>query len=328
MNFNDASRLTQDFNVPIASQLFEHFDNNYVQKKIHKTEDVNYDLTFLFYMELVDRVSRDIYKYVLFPIMPQEITINNQPLVTITKTQGNVSVVSNNSYNPFDVSIAGTFGTYNTFLIVPNNGYIQDDDLKTGKNHIAFYGVPGDWETRYSVKMDRHIDEPNKFSGEKVEKYDKITGYGFTKLMEEFFDDYEKSDDYDLNIYNLSFGQKFVAVPVAYSFNQNVKSNMLWNYSISFKAIAEANIRGYEKPLWLIEGDPDALRKKHKKDTVMNLLVRPAYKYATTAIAGGIAKDSQDLFKGKSAESIVNNRGDYFKNSASNLGKSLTSPFN
>ena len=317
MNFNDASRLTQDFNVPIASQLFEHFDNNYVQKKIHKTEDVNYDLTFLFYMELVDRVSRDIYKYVLFPIMPQEITINNQPLVTITKTQGNVSVVSNNSYNPFDVSIAGTFGTYNTFLIMPNRA-VEEEYLEPGKNYIAIYGNRKEYVDR-SVTMDRHIDEPNKFSGEKVEKYDKITGYGFTKLMEEFFDDYEKSDDYDLNIYNLSFGQKFVAVPVAYSFNQNIKSNMLWNYNISFKAIAEANIRGYEKPLWLIEGDPDALRKKHKKDTVMNLLVRPAYKYATTAIAGGIAKESQDFFKFNGTGAINGGVDKYSKNVRSTL---------
>lgn len=105
-------------------------------------------------------------------------------------------------------------------------------------------------------------------------------------------------------------------------------SNMLWNYNISFKAIAEANVMGYEKPLWLIEGDPNELRKKHKKDTVMNLLVRPLYNYAKTAIAGGIAKDSQELFSGKSAESIVNKRGDYFKSSANSIGKTLTSPFN
>ena len=68
------------------------------------------------------------------------------------------------------------------------------------------------------------------------------SGYGLTKLLEHILsraNKTEKNKPLYLVFNNYSFNTSYVTDVINYSFNQNENYNMIWNYSIQLRAVAD-----------------------------------------------------------------------------------------
>lgn len=135
-----------------------------------------------------------------FPVNPNSIMINNQNLVTIRKTTHGFISQFNTSFVGKTISISGTFGRRFRVLL------LQDNDSTTKDLKLR-------------------------------------TGYGATKVMEEVMNRLYQLDDKNrprfLVFHNFSFNQSFVVEVTNYQMTQSMENNMMWNWSIEMKAVAD-----------------------------------------------------------------------------------------
>lgn len=136
-----------------------------------------------------------------FPVNPNGISINNQNLVTLKKTSKGFSSQFNDSFVGKNISISGTFGRRFRLLLM------RDSDEAT---------------TDLKIK----------------------TGYGATKAMESTIDKLYKLDKFQrprfLVFHNHAFNQSFVVEVINHQFTQSLENNMMWNWSVEMKAVADA----------------------------------------------------------------------------------------
>lgn len=136
-----------------------------------------------------------------FPVNPNSISINNQSLVSIRKTSQGFISQFNTSFVGKTISINGTFGRRFRLLLVRDG----DDSLN-------------DLKLR--------------------------TGYGATKIMEEVMNRLYELDKFErprfLIFHNYAFNQSLVVEILSYQMNQSNENNMMWNWSIEMKAIADS----------------------------------------------------------------------------------------
>jgi hypothetical protein len=174
----------------------------------------NYPNDFEFYsiaFELIDYKDKttDIF---VFPILPSSLSISEQPNTNVKRTGGGTAVLFNSSFQPFNVTMNGNFGRKFRFLVG------QSDVLG-----VAF---------RFSFRS-KEFDTQIK------------TGYGATKVLERLLKDSLKTDEqqrpFKLIFHNMAFNQSHVVEVMNFGFSQNdSNSNMIWQYSISLRAIAPA----------------------------------------------------------------------------------------
>lgn len=136
-----------------------------------------------------------------FPVNPSGISINHQNLVTIRKlSQGYLSQF-NTSFVGKTISMSGTFGR-RFRLILLRDGDDSTNDLKLR------------------------------------------TGYGATKMMEDVMNRLYKLDKFKfprfLIFHNYMFNQSLVVEITNYQMAQSMENNMMWNWSIEMKAVADA----------------------------------------------------------------------------------------
>nr|DAS96465.1 MAG TPA: hypothetical protein [Caudoviricetes sp.] len=155
--------------------------------------------------------------YMLFPVMPNNISESKSEIITITKTQSSVVTQFSSGFCPIDINLQGTFGK--KFRLI--SGLKTVDKPKKGK---------------FSLNLGINLGG----LGVAVK-----TGYGMTKVMKDIIDALYKKDEngmpYTLIFSNHSLGTEYVVEVSNSSFNQSVENNMIWFYSLDMKAVAPAS---------------------------------------------------------------------------------------
>lgn len=149
----------------------------------------------------------------VMPVLPENITINNQKIINIKKTAAGISSYQNNTFEPISISLNGTFGR--RFRLTLGN-FQSTDDQSTNKPF------------QLNVK----------------------TGYGLAKELERI---YKKNGQLDgnnvpfrINFYNYAFNQSFVVEFNNLQFRQSQDKNVMWYYSLNMTAVAPAEIGGFQ----------------------------------------------------------------------------------
>lgn len=143
-----------------------------------------------------------------FPVMPTGVNIGRQSLVSIRKTGRGFFSQYNESFVGNTISINGTFGRKFRLMVSTQIG----SNFKTGKG--------GQFDLR--VK----------------------TGYGALKLMERIINkSFESKNGRPLLLlfHNMAFNQSFVVEVLQFNPTQSMENNMMWNYSLEMKALADVN---------------------------------------------------------------------------------------
>lgn len=153
-----------------------------------------------------------------FPVMPNSISINRRPLVNIKKTARGYLDQFSTSFPGDVISINGTFGRKFKLLLVNE---IQKPN----------YNNP-------------EIPESEKVFLKDIFDAKVKTGYGALKLMEKII---KLSTQLDVNgnphklfFFNYAFNEQFLVEPINWSKQQSLENNIMWNYSLELKAIANA----------------------------------------------------------------------------------------
>lgn len=154
-----------------------------------------------------------------FPVMPNAMSLNKRPLVNIKKTARGYLDQFSTSFSGDVISISGTFGRKFRLLISNDNNL---NEAKKGK---------GTEQLKDFVK--------NTFDA-KVK-----TGYGALKLLEKIIYKSTELDEFNqphrLFFYNFAFNESFLVEVVNWGKQQSLENNIMWNYSLEMKALANAD---------------------------------------------------------------------------------------
>lgn len=171
-------------------------------------------------LELVSVANGSTLKYFLFPVMPSSIRETQPKITNVRKTVGGVSVLSTPNFIPVDISISGNFGRQFRLL---GDSQTSQELIASFKSNVVNLFKNG---TATSSTFDNSVK----------------TGYGCIKILEDIIKSSEQLDPtgqgFDLIFYNLALGNNYYVKATNLEFSQAQDSNMIWNYSLTMKAIA------------------------------------------------------------------------------------------
>ena len=148
-------------------------------------------------------------EYFIFPVNPDNISINNQSITNVQKSQAGVTSLSNATFVPIDIQISGSFGRKLRLI------------TRTEKVSLP-------------TSLSSVVSEVNKIVK---------TGYGMVKLLERMFDKSITIDgdtSYRLYFYNYAFNAHYLVEGMLFNASIDKNENMIWKYNMVFKAIAPA----------------------------------------------------------------------------------------
>lgn len=186
-------------------------------------DDIEY---YLCSLELVDYKDNRI-GFLSFTVMPEQIVESYTPIQTMIKTQRANVTTFNDSFQPVDISIAGTFGRKFRLLLNYKDPYKSDALNTFGKSKIISLNFGEILGAEVGVK----------------------SGYGMTKILEHILraanmTDYNGKPFY-LKFCNYSLNTAYICDVVNFNLNQSMANNCMWNYSFTLRAVSD--IRGYKK---------------------------------------------------------------------------------
>lgn len=206
--------------------------------------------------------------FISFVVMPNQIAENYTPIQTITKTHGGIVTVFNPSFNPFDISLSGTFGK--KFRIVTD---LKDPDPANKKKKTNML---------LNLVMGNISNVTGGLMGAK-------SGYGLTKVLQHILQESNRLDEnekpYILVFNNYAFNTHYVVNVMNFSFQQSYDQNMIWNYSIQLKAVGL-------KPSAIDNGMAGFLKYVAKSaiSNGINNLVNKMTSQVTSGISQGMSK--------------------------------------
>jgi len=167
--------------------------------------------------ELTDSAGRSI-DSLGFPVNPRSLEVSEDYLNSVTKTAHGVTTYSNQTFNPFQINMSGTYGRSFKTLVVPQT---QISDLSS----LGALGALGSLASSFHASIK--------------------TGYGTTKRLESILKAAQVLDDGNLPrklyfycpIFNIS---NIVKVNQT-KFDMTEQTNRMWNYTVGLTAIAPAN---------------------------------------------------------------------------------------
>ena len=166
--------------------------------------------TYVFAYELVNS-DGETEEYFIFPVNPGSISEPNNPIQSIKKTAGGVTILNTTTFTPTTISIQGNFGSKFKFLL--------------GKELVNFS----------SINFKPSLNQKTAFSP--IFK----TGYGCLKELERIIlksntlD--KKSQPYALFWYNLALGNNYLVKVTEFNPHQTQEMNMIWGYNITMKSL-------------------------------------------------------------------------------------------
>lgn len=162
--------------------------------------------------------------YFTFPIMPTEISIEEEIPVKVENTFGGVNTISSNIFVPKTIHLSGNFGRNFKVLIrdqIANPLSYLPITHKTVQERD--YGIGG---------IQRKVLEFTNFLK---------TGYGCFKVLQSIINRAVEIDDSGecnrLYMYNMCYGENYLVKPITFRGAQSVSNNGLWNYDLSLKAV-------------------------------------------------------------------------------------------
>lgn len=165
-------------------------------------------------LELTDQEGTTL-KYFIFPVMPSSLEESQPQITNIKKSLAGVTVLSNPTFVPGDISLSGNFGR--KFKILLGNNYI--DLISSFKNKVGI-----------GKAIKTQVFDVNAKSG-----------YGCCKILEEIVVESKVVDEKGIRrliFYNPALGNNYLVKPTSLRFSMSQESNMIWNYSLSLKTIA------------------------------------------------------------------------------------------
>lgn len=191
-----------------------------------------YPNDFEWYMvaiELADSQEKTV-DYLTFPIMPDSMSKTEYARTNLKKSLSGLTVLSNPSFTPQELTIKGNFGRQFKILANPNGNLGDSNSIKNGK-----------WKLADIIKK-----EKGSLPGVAFANFDMNikTGYGVLKMLQAIvsksvgLDDYGKP--YRLYFYNMALGESYLVFipPSGIQFSQDVTKNMIWNYSLTMTILA------------------------------------------------------------------------------------------
>lgn len=176
---------------------------------------------YVFALELLDEEGNTL-KYFIFPVNPKNVNENQPRITSVKKTMSGIHVLRTNTFIPKDISLTGTFGR--RFRILLGEDYTDlVQSFQTPKNKIDLDSL--------GQGIIEIFDERTK------------TGYGCCKILESIINGSQvlnsgREGVRTLLFHNLALGNSYVVEPMNLKFDMSQESNMIWNYSLSLKAIA------------------------------------------------------------------------------------------
>ena len=163
--------------------------------------------------ELVDHNNITQLRF-LFPVMPNQMVINEKKISNIIKTANGIVTLVNPSFVPKSISLAGTFGR-KIRVQVANN--LMFDTISAKGNFVN--------------SLDSAIhNKPAR------------TGYGYTKLLEKIYEQSTRGSSggipYKLLFHNFAFGSVHFVEMESFQASQTMETNMMWTYNLQMKAVA------------------------------------------------------------------------------------------
>lgn len=168
--------------------------------------------------ELVDK-NLNTLQYFIFPINPSSISETRPEITNIKKTSGGVTVLSNPTFIPTDISLNGNFGGKKFKFLMG----------ETYQSLISTFQTDSGYSSGSIARGIQNVFNENI-----------KTGYGCIKILEKILDGLKIVDNLSprkLIFYNLALNHSYFVNPLSSSFNQSQESNMIWNYSITLKSI-------------------------------------------------------------------------------------------
>lgn len=174
-------------------------------------DDVEY---YLCSLELYNQDKKRI-GFLSFVVMPDQMEETHSPIQTIVKTHRGIATVLNDSFAPVDISFSGTFGRRWRLLSSFKDPKLELDTkgfLNLSLGSVAGIGI--------NLK----------------------SGYGITKVMEHILQRSYKTQGgkpFYLIFNNYALNTSYVCDVVNYTVYQDVNTNVMWNYSVHLRAVAE-----------------------------------------------------------------------------------------
>lgn len=172
---------------------------------------------YLCALELLDERNVTL-RYFVFPVMPSSIDEGKNKITNIKKTLAGVTTLSSPTFIPTDISMSGNFGR--SFKVLLGTDYTDfiSSFQDNGSGNGAANGIVELFDDR--VK----------------------TGYGCIKILESILDEADQiGQDGKLRkliLHNPSSGNSYLVKCMSFKMSMSEQTNMIWNYSISFKSIA------------------------------------------------------------------------------------------
>lgn len=171
-------------------------------------------------MELVDSQNTTV-EYFSFPILPEQLSETVNEITKVSKTIGGVSVITNTSFTPTQISLKGNFGRKFKVLL--------------GRKNVEFAGFGFSIRDRKFIKPNFSVERPQFSSFAK-------TGYGCIKILESIKDKSKQLDSYQkphsLYFYNPVLGNNYQVTIENFTHSQDIGRNMIPNYSLQLKSVA------------------------------------------------------------------------------------------
>lgn len=231
-----AIEMVQNVGVGVLNSLYPN-DFEYYMLSLELTYFDNFDL---------EKTIR----FFSFPVMPNSITQTEPQINNIKKNYGGLTVLNSPTFVPKDITIQGNFGKMMRIMIgdiVYTFGAMLWDNstwAEQMKNKKMLFNK--------TFSKNNNVNNSEKeFLGGFVK-----SGYGALKILQAMCEQ-SKQIDYDkprrLYLHNPALGVSYLVKVVDLNLNQNMQSNMIWNYTLRLKAIAplesleDKNVLGFKK---------------------------------------------------------------------------------
>lgn len=182
---------------------------------------------YMLMLELTDSRGKTL-DYFSFPIMPQQLSVQEDVPVKVMNTFGGVNTISSSVFVPKDIQINGNFGRNFKMLI---------------RSKIV---VP------LVHKMITERDYGAGTQKKELEVFNMLkTGYGCTKVLQSIINRSVEVDKYGecnkLYFYNFAFGESYVVKPINFRYSQDIGMNGIWKYDLNMKAVCPLHLDAHKQ---------------------------------------------------------------------------------
>ena len=176
--------------------------------------------------------------YFTFPIMPTDLSIDEEIPVKVENTFGGVNSISSNVFVPKNISLHGNFGRQFRVLVRNKTTFPLYDKIVFGKTTDQIiqerdYGVKG------IKKKEPEISNSLK------------TGFGSFKVLQSIINRAVEVDDKGecnkLYMYNMAYGENYLVKPINFRGSQSVSKNGIWNYELNLKAVCPLHLEAHKQ---------------------------------------------------------------------------------